>query len=456
MSTETATPTASTAPAPSATPPAVPSAPKSLTTVPPTAPRRATSDMNMKENLAKMFRAAQAGNADPQSALNAPAPDAAKIPDPVAPVAKAPEAVTPPAPEAKTKTSIFDAVKPKETPAAPPPEVKAGEEIAGPEDAIALPADASEQKKSDFAKMKEITKQLRRDLAAREKTATTLTQASPEEQKKQQELQSQLKVMSDRLAVLDIQNHPDFKRQFVKPREDALNEVKEILSYTSGKEGVTPEVLAGLLEKPLKDFSAAVAELTKDMNGMDAATVQHAMRNAYKLQADGQRQMASASELAQQLNARSSLQQKEAFNEISTKLGPMGDVLVKIDVPQGASPEESAEIQRYNQSVEAVRSRAEQNAFSDLTPKHAAKMAYSDAIVDHLVTHGIPRMEKEYRQLLASHNQMAQELEAIRKNRSPSAPVGDPASSTAPAASKHRAGSPEAIMEMVRQSGSFR
>lgn len=410
----------------------------------------------MKANIEKMTRAAFTGN-DPAKALEptpaATPPPTPPLPDlstpptpPVTPPAADPKAAaTPPATPTPTefpapKSKLLDALAKKE---APPPAAPA-EEIPGPEDALSLPDDASPEKKSQFTQMKTMMKQLRRDIAAKEKLLET--KAAPAEQKELETLKAERKILSDRLAVLDVQNHPDFRKQFIVPRDAAIAEAKEVLSYTAGKEGTD---LPAILAKNPKDFAAAVAELTKDMNGMDAGTVQTAMRTAYKLQAESQQQMARASELAQQLSATSSMRQKEAFNEISAKLGPIGEVLVTLDIPSDAPAEEKQAIAEYNRSVSEVKANAERLAFGEMDAKGAASLAWKGATLDFLLNHGMPRIEREYKALLTSHNQMAAELQAIKTARSPGSapPVGDPAT---PPKTSAPPGSRQSINDLVK------
>lgn len=414
--------------------------------------RRGNADTVMRSNLAAMAKAALAGK-DPSSGLEPAKPADGVAPEtpPAAPSTtptKQPEAKTPDAKPVETpsetpaETKVRKSILDRDAKAATPP-VSADSDPAGPEDKIALPDDAAPEKVSQFKELKTITKTLRRQIADMQKDQDRQKTIAPADAAELDRLKTQMKVYADRLAILDVASTPEFRNQFVKPREAAVAEAKEVLSYTPGKDGTD---VAAILAMPPKEFRAAVSELTKDMNSMDAAIVQNSLRTAQKLRTEESQALAQSGELAKQIATKNVVQQKEAFSEISGKLGPMGEFLVTLDIPDGVSTEEKAAIEDYNRSVSDVRLNAERYAFGETDVKQAATLAWKGATLDFLLNHGVPRMEKEYRALLDNNTALRRELEGIKSARRSPTAGSDPQTTAKPAPT----GTRQSINDLVK------
>ena len=208
---------------------------------------------------------------------------------------------------------------------------------------------------------------MRTDLTAKAKEledfraqAAVTRQAAPAEAAEMEKLRAEHKALLDRIAVVDLQNHPDFKRQYVTPRQEAIKAAKEVLDY-NGQEGVE---LDGLLSLPLKAFNAKVAEATKDLNSMDATTVQTSLRLAYTLNNAGKQALSQAGELGQQLVQADAAKAKGVFEKIWEKIDVAKDVLVPVDAPDDATPEEKQSFEARNQALTQLRANATPSAAS--------------------------------------------------------------------------------------------
>lgn len=325
--------------------------------------------------------------------------------------------------EKKPKTSIFDRKQP-ETKTEEKTEAKA-EDITGPEDKMELPEAADPTKKSQFAELKTITKQLRKELADKvssyEKQLQTYKTAQPAEAADLVSLKERLKQAEDRLAIVDLQNHPDFAKQYVEPKNKALSEAKMLLTDNNAGE----VDMGALLAKPRAEFAKSVSELASKMQDFDKAAFTNAMREAYRLQAESAQALTKSSELATQLQQKAAQHQKQAFEEVWSKLGPAGDFLITLDTPEGISAEERQEITAYNQEVQGVRANAEKYAFGSLDERQAASLASKAATMDFLLTKGIPRMEKEFASLVETNRRLSEELKAIKGAKEPGSVSGD-------------------------------
>lgn len=370
-----------------------------------------------------------------------PTPEPAKAEAPAIPAKT--EAKAPPPSLLPKKT-----VKPDTTPAEPAPE-------ADPFEKFSLPDNSPPEKVSQFTELKRIAreeakqrKQLTAEIEALKKQPPTVANTAELDR-----LKAERQELLDKLAVVDLKSHPDFKRQYDIPRTEALAAAKEVLDFSS-KGDID---LAALLTKPLKDFNATVSELTKEMDPMSANTVQMELRRAYKLSVDEKNALAKSGELSTQLQQKAQAQSRQAFEEVAKNLGPMGEFLEPLEADEGASAEEKAEVESYNQAVSTIRQQAEQAVFGRMDEKSMAMLAFKAATLDHMMTRGVPRMNKTYEQLLQSHQALTNELAAIKGKKSPGAPVGVP--SGTPKAPSTAGMTPfqqhDAILAQVRASGAF-
>ena len=318
------------------------------------------------------------------------------------PVAAEPAAVTPPA-----------AVEVQPTAVTPPVSAETVDRFAD----IAEPEGISEAGKKGWKALKtkaevEITT-AQKKLADAETQLATLRKATPADLADVEKLRGEHKTALDRLAVLDLKNHPDFTRQYTEPKTKALVEASEVLTYNN-KTGLDPAIL----EKPMKEFNAAVAEATKDLNSMDANIVQSSMRSAYKLANEEKSALAKAGELRSGIEAKDAQQRTQAFEKVYGTLGFDGLVTPK-EIPADATPEQKTKMAEYNQAVAQTRSIAEKYAFGRLSPEDAAAVATKAAYLDTMVKHVVPALEQGYTAVVAERNALAKELQAIRGLKQP-------------------------------------
>ena len=324
---------------------------------------------------------------------------------------------------------------------APPP---AGDKPAEPA-APAVPTDdidkmelgekASDNARTNFAKLREVAKQerlakaaLERQLADLKAQQETLAKAAPQDTAEQERLRAEHKAMADRLALVDLKNHPDYVRQYEVPKTAALAEAKEVLDYNE-----IPANLESLMGKSLKEFSAEVSKLTKDMNSMDATAVQTSLRNAWKINNDATSALSKSQELAKALSEKSAHAQKQAVEKVWGTFKEAESILAKRPVPEGATPDELAEIASYNEAVQGLRSNYERNAFGRMTEEETAKMALKATTFDFIQTHGVKMMDRAYKGMEARALAAEKQLNELKAARSPGNMGGDPQKATASA-----------------------
>ena len=303
-------------------------------------------------------------------------------------------------------------------------------------DRMELGEKASDNARTNFAKLREVAKQerlakaaLERQLADLKTQQETLAKAAPQDAVEQERIRAEHKAMADRLALVDLKNHPDYVRQYEVPKTAALAEAKEVLDYNE-----IPANLESLMGKSMKDFSAEVSKLTKDLNSMDATAVQTSLRNAWKINNDATSALSKSQELAKALSEKSAHAQKQAVEKVWGTFKEAESILAKRPVPEGATPEELAEIASYNEGVQGLRSNYERNAFGRMTEEETAKMALKATTFDFIQTHGAKMMERAYKGMEARALAAEKQLNDLKAARSPGNMGGDPqkASATAP------------------------
>lgn len=312
---------------------------------------------------------------------------------------------------------------------AKPAESSKPETVMFPEDKLAEPV--HEGAKAGWKELKAIAKQERSRAAELEaklaEAAKTQPATAPINTAETDALRAELKASQDRLLVLDVQNHPDFHRQFVEPVKKAFAESEMLLKDN----GVTdaPD-LSTLLSKPRVEFAKTVSELAGKMNTFDAQTFTANMRQAYQLKADKDGAMQNAAALKEQLAIKSQQQQRSAFEaEAKENLSHF----TPIDIPEGVSPETKASLEAWNNSIPQIRKDAEAIAFGKVDERGVARMSLKAAALDPLVKHVIPGLRQAVQERDAYIADLTKELAGLRGNKAPPVGGGDPVTTTQPA-----------------------
>lgn len=365
----------------------------------------------------------------------APAEPAQAPAKPSAPAAPAKEA----APAAK---STAEPAKKPDAPATPPAATKPVAEPAPelPEDKLQIPANASPEAVKNFKaykdSMKEILAAERKRVSEAEAKLKLRETAAPADTAELERLRSEHKALSDRLLTLDLQNHPDFHKQYIAPRQKAFAESETLLADN----GITEKVdFNSLLAKPRAEFAKTVSELAAKMNSFDSQTFTANMRQAYQLRAEESQAIAKAGDVHQQLQAQSARQQKQAFESVANEAAQS---FAKKEITDDMPADIRAATEKYNASVDTIRTRAEAKAFGKLSERDVAQMAFKDVAYDHMVEHVAPLLEARDRAQVALIADLTAKLEAVNASRSPNATGGDP---------KPNGGQPPTTRQMIAE-----
>ena len=360
----------------------------------------------LRDGIKKLF---SQGETPPASIASDPNPPAPPPDAPVAPEAAKIEPVKP-------NAGDIEPVKPKET-----AEPKEAPPVAAPDD-VAPPDNLSAEGLKGWKALKEQRDNLKKELGDAQSHLETLKKATPAQVEEVEKLKSDYKALKDRMAVIDLPSTPEYFEQYTKPKDAALAEAKEVLNY-NGKEQADLKAILGL---PQKDFTAKVAEMTKDMNVVDANIVINGMRSAYKISGQEREALSMAGDLKAGIEAKYAAQNKAAFEEVY-KVLDVDSVMKPFDIPAGISAENRREIESANAELAKVRASAETNAFGRMTPKSAATMALKAALFDQHMAVRAPIIQKGMAalksQLAAAHGELSA-IKAAKGTGSFTAPAG--------------------------------
>ena len=308
----------------------------------------------------------------------------------------------------------------------------------------------TEAAKANFAKLREAYKASKTERSTYQKQLVELQQQLEQTKKSSaaaptadyETLKAEHQKVLDHLAKVDLQNHPDFVAKYVAPKQAALSEAQEVLSWNDKKVDLTT-----LLGKSPKELSQALADVTKGMNSVDAATVIQAVRTASKLDQGAAEQLKNAKATADQLGQRAAYQNRTEFESVWKESG-IGEFLGKHEISADLSAEDKAEAEAYNQGIDSIRQNAEKYAFGNLAPRDVASVAQKAAFADFVTSHAFPAVGKAMAQMQSQIQTLTQELTAIRSSRSPGVPTA-PAQSAAPTASNRYGGNGLAQEDMA-------
>ncbi len=368
---------------------------------------------------AKLFGGSEAPPAQAKEAAAAAAQAGDKAPAAEAPASDKKPAVTEP------KPGLLGRIAKKPEAAAPAGDKKPVEPAPTeyPEDKIKLGEKAAPETAKHFETVKSITKQLRGDLSARDARIKELEAkvaggtALPADYEK---LKAEHKAFSDRIAILDVQSHPEFIRQFTEPKAKITQSLNTVLSDNQ----VEGTDISALLAKPRAEFMKGASEIAEKLPEYERFEFLSGARQLYQVAQQEREALGKASELSQGFKAKTLETQREAFSKTWEKLGGMSEFLLKLDVDPNAAPEEKSAIEAFNAAVDGVRTAAEQNAFGPGGEEGAAQQAIKAATLDFFLQHAVPRMESEYRQLTELVTTLQAELKSLRGEKGEAAGVG--------------------------------
>lgn len=250
-------------------------------------------------------------------------------------------------------------------------------------------------------------------------------------------LKAREKASSDRLLVMDLENHPSFKAQFVVPKEAEIAAAQELL--TANK--ITVDVRT-LLGKPRAELGKAVVDAIKDLPEFDRVEVAEHIRKAYSIEQNAKAALTQSKDLGAALQAKSVDRQRVAFaNRWAPVSAAIGEFVQPIESPAEATPEQRAADEAYNADLASLRTKAEAIALSPTSDEAIAENSIKAAAYDLHIRRVLPRVVSEYEGVVNINRKLVAELNALR-GRNPNLrmnglPAGGDSPATDPAKMDH-------------------
>lgn len=410
--------------------PVAPIAPPPAAPVPPTADDRSVLPagvvVNPVHDASEFFKKHKEANPDvvppPKPAEPPPAkPADTKIeptPEPAAKpgladklLKKTPTSAAAPAPDKKPDAAQDDFLKTLES--APPPDMSKKGAVA--EHFDKWKGEAKHHISGLSTKIGELEKQL-----AEARKAPVSAVAAPEVEK----LKAEHKEMSDRLLILDAQNHPQFRQQFTEPKKAVLENAANILT----ENGVAGIDVAGLLAKPRSEFGKAVSEASSKLSDFDKTEFQTEMKRAWDIQQNERAALGRSRETLQAIQQQNQSRGQQAFDSVAKELtSAVGEFMPTMEVPDGATADVKDEIEKYNAAAQFLPEAAKKIAFDVGDEKAVAKHAFKSAAYDFHINHALPKLLHEHQgaiDMIASLRKELTDIRARNPNLNRHAPAG--------------------------------
>ncbi len=220
------------------------------------------------------------------------------------------------------------------------------------------------------------------------------------------------KVFSEKLAILNYQDHPEYKKQFTEPKKKLEADMGTILA-DNAIEGFDIKRVAAL---PRVEMAKAISEATEKMNSYDAGEFRLALRDYQKLSTAEQAALGTHRDAMAALTQQSQAKQRTAF-EGKWKTTSLATFAQKLDPPADAPPEDAARIKALNEGIDGIRSTAERYAFALGDEHQAADVAIKAANYDFVVNHAFPSMQNDYKKLREDYQLAIAQLMELKGQR---------------------------------------
>lgn len=287
-----------------------------------------------------------------------------------------------------------------------------------PEDDMELDHRASPAARENFKKLKGISRENRAKAVAAEKELASVraqletarkTPAAVDTEKLTR-LETEHKAAMERLLVIDTQNHPAFREQYVGPREAALAEAQEVLK-ANGKDAN----LAALIERPRGEIGKALAELLKDVPPYDQIEINSKVHRAFELRTKERAALAQAGQINAGLRQQDAAAQGRHYDEVWNRLaGNITETLPALEVSANATAEERASVEAYNAAIAGLSASARQTATGTTSLDSIAEASIKAAAYDLHVKEVLPRLGREFSAAQEIIAQLTEELKGYR------------------------------------------
>lgn len=214
---------------------------------------------------------------------------------------------------------------------------------------------------------------------------------------------------AERLKVLDYQSTPEFRNQFVIPKDNTVNEAKQILADN----GVTEDVdFLRLTEKPRIEFAKTVSEIADKLNDQHAFEFRNLMSNLQKQTAAEKQALSHASQNLSQIGEITKVRQRKVFEEVFSQSSLPAFAKAQ-EVAQDDPPEVKQIKEQFNTSLQGYRDQAEKAVFGLASDADAARLGIEATNYQFMVKNAFPLMQAEYQKQVARANALEERISGL-------------------------------------------
>jgi len=278
------------------------------------------------------------------------------------------------------------------------------------------PENVSEQQKLDWKKLKakrdeEITA---RDTQIQELKAKLEQSSEQSNDPLIDDLKKQVADLTNRLSEVDFQSTPEFEDKFVKPREAAVQKVKNLAQQM----GMSTDI-DQLLAKTGRELGDAVSEAAESLPEFYKADFIDGVKAISNIDMARSDALQNADAYRESIHAQRRQHQEKAADAVWENLSNENDFLLE---PMEAG-EENAEA--YNQGLESIRGEVRKYTSGAMTEESIALVSTKAAMFDFFMKHGMGRMESEWTELTNLNSAQAAKLaELAEENPTTRTPNG--------------------------------
>lgn len=282
---------------------------------------------------------------------------------------------------------------------------------------------------TDWKTLKTISKeartkayQLEQQLATATKAMEELKKTAPVDEATKArigDLETQNKVLSERLKVLDLRSHPEFEQKFLRP----LKSAKQAITALFKTEEIDADIEEMLSLKGRK-FNEAASEILERLTPIARVKFQKSLDQIIEAQTGADDALQQADEFLKTAHTTNGARSRAAFDQVGAQFQGL---FVPAVVDEKADDAAKASAAEYNAALANVGKQAEQLAFGQIDERGAASMAHRAALFDFVIEKGIPRIGTIYQNAmkqLVEKIQLQEQQIAELTAASPKAPGG--------------------------------
>jgi uncharacterized membrane protein len=234
-----------------------------------------------------------------------------------------------------------------------------------------------------------------------------------------QELESQNKMFSERLKVLDLKAHPEFEEKYVKPQNEAKAALEAIVK--GDESDVKVEDLLALKGRG-KMFNKAVSEALDSLTPYARVQFQSALERYIAADIGAQQALSKADEFLKSAKQNTGARSRAVYDQESAGFR---DHYLPMQVDEKADEATKQQAAAYNAALAEVSKTAETLAFGSLDERTAARVANEAALYRFTRDYGMPRIDAIVSSALAERDAKIQSLEAQVKSLTAASPRVD-------------------------------